>query len=98
MRRTVDLPADIQQLGLRVHHDEDVTVFLNGVKIAELTGYTTEYALVPLPEEAAQAAKTGENLLAVTCKQTGGGQYIDVGLVNLIPTKQTREVRTNKSK
>ncbi len=101
MRRTVELPADIQQLGLRVHHDEDVTVFLNGQKIAELTGYSTEYALIPLTDEATKAAKSGENVLAVTCKQTGGGQYIDVGLVNLIPTKEkekTRETRTSDSK
>jgi len=96
MRRNVTLREDIQQLGLRVHHDEDVTVFLNGVKIAELTGYTTEYALVPLSDEATKAAKAGENVLAVTCKQTGGGQYIDVGLVNLIPTKEKKETRTKE--
>jgi hypothetical protein len=96
MRRTVNLPADIKQLGLRIHHDEDVTVFLNGVQIAELTGYTTEYALVPLPEEAAKAAKPGENVLAVTCKQTGGGQYIDVGLVNLIPAKEKKGSRAKE--
>lgn len=88
LRRTVNLPDKVHRLALRIHHDEDATVYLNGKEIATIPGYTTDYALVPLSDEATQAAKPGENTLAVHCTQTRGGQYIDVGLVDLVPAKE----------
>lgn len=68
---------------LRIHHDEDCEVYINGVLAAKLPGYTTEYEDVPLSAAAAAALRAGGNLLAVRCVQTRGGQYIDVGLVNV---------------
>lgn len=88
LRDTVTLPEKVHALALRIHHDEDATVYLNGKPIASLPGYTTEYALVPLDEEATKAAKPGENVLAIHCKQTAGGQYIDAGLVDLVPAEK----------
>jgi hypothetical protein len=52
--------------------------------IASPKGYTTDYSLVPLDQKTLAAAwKEGENVLAVHCHQTGGGQYIDLGIVRL---------------
>jgi hypothetical protein len=76
-------------LQLSVHHDEDVEVYLNGVLAASATGFTTQYEPLPLSAEGSAALKPGENLIAVHCHQTGGGQYIDVGLVNV--TEQAKE-------
>ncbi len=67
---------------LKIHHDEDATVFLNGVEIAKLTGHTGNYTLVDLDEKAAAALKPRDNVLAIHVKQTTGGQYIDAGLVD----------------
>ncbi len=69
------------EMHLRIHHDEDAEVYLNGQRVAELSGYTTSYVLVPLPPEARASINSGGNLLAVRCRQTGGGQSIDAGLV-----------------
>jgi hypothetical protein len=66
---------------LDVHHDEDIQVYLNGVKIFEAPRYLVQYQRESLGVAAMKALKTGENVLAVHCKQTGGGQYVDVGLV-----------------
>ena len=66
-----------------VHHDEDTEIYLNGVLAARLTGYTTEYEDVPLSAEAKAALKPGKNTIAVHVKQTSGGQYIDVGIVDV---------------
>lgn len=68
------------ELYLRVHHDEDAEVWLNGTRVAELEGYTTSYTLVALGPEARGLLRQGVNTLAVHCRQTGGGQYIDLGL------------------
>jgi hypothetical protein len=71
------------QLLLHIHHDEDAEVYLNGVLVAELPGYTTDYTVVPLPAQAQIVLRRGGNLLAVHCRQTGGGQCIDAGLLVL---------------
>ncbi|MCC7374997.1 MAG: DUF4965 domain-containing protein [Verrucomicrobiales bacterium] len=85
LRRTFELPAGAKTnaLQLFIHHDEDAQVFLNGQLIADLGGYTSEYDTVPLSAEAVKALVSGKNSLAIRCRQTGGGQYIDAGLVTV---------------
>jgi hypothetical protein len=39
--------------------------------------------LLPLSDAARKAFRPGRNTLAVRCKQTVGGQYIDVGFVEV---------------
>lgn len=89
IRREFDLdhdPAD--ELGLVIHHDEDTRVYLNGNLIAELSGYTTDYTVIPLDARARKALRRGANVLAVHCHQTIGGQCIDVGMVEFIPPEE----------
>ncbi len=70
-----------EQLRLRIHHDEDVVVYLNGVEAFREAGFLTSYDDVELNPQAVWALRPGRNLIAVTCQQTEGGQYVDVGLV-----------------
>jgi glycosyl hydrolase family 2 len=84
LRRTFELPAGTTDgLAITIHHDEDAEVYLNGVLLTSVKGFITDYALIPLDDKAAAALKSGKNTLAVHCHQTGGGQYIDVGLSRL---------------
>lgn len=86
LRRFIELPSNDQgDVHLRIHHDEDAEVYLNGERIATVTGYATNYFDLPLDAAARKLMRPGRNLLAVHCKQTGGGQYIDVGFVILLP-------------
>lgn len=64
----------------RLHHDEDVEVFLNGRRVLRQEGYRGDYVDVPLDADALDLVREGRNVLAVHCHQTQGGQYVDVGL------------------
>jgi len=87
LRTSWDLDAaDLQDSYLKIYHDEDVEVYLNGVKAASLSGHTTDYITIPVAE-AARAAMSGSKVdVAVHCHQTHGGQLIDVGLIDLKPS------------
>jgi hypothetical protein len=44
-------------------------------------GFSTSYEVQSLTARARHALKPGKNLIAIHCRQTGGGQFIDFGLV-----------------
>jgi hypothetical protein len=84
LRRKFTLPEiSTANLCLMLHHDEDAEIYLNGVLAARVAGYTTDYEEVPIRDEARAALKPGKNVVAIHCKQTRGGQYIDVGIVEV---------------
>ncbi len=82
LRTSFDL-ADAPGEGLffTVLHDEDAEIYINGVRAARLTGFTSSYVLVDISKQAQGALKKGKNTLAVHCTQTKGGQSIDVGIL-----------------
>lgn len=88
LRRTFDYSGSTPsgQLYLVIHHDEEAEVFLNGRQIASLEGYTANYVWIPLDKQVKQWLRQGNNTLAVHCRQTEGGQYIDVGLQQMLPS------------
>ena len=88
LRREIELPAgEWKNLQLLAHHDENIVVYINGVMAATAAGYTSSYEELPLNAAGRAALKPGKNIVAVQCKQTRGGQYIDVGLVDVAPSK-----------
>ena len=82
LRKSFALESIPDRPALLISHDEDAVVYLNGAQIAEFEGFVTEYKTVPLSRQAAGALKVSENLLAVHCRQSAGGQFIDVHLVD----------------
>ncbi len=84
LRRTFNVPEGIpaESLNLKIHHDEDVEVYLNGVPAAQCSKYTTDFQIVAISPQARQALRPGENTLAVHCTQQQGGQCIDVGVLS----------------
>ncbi len=64
----------------RIHHDEDAEVYLNGVLVLKVPGYTSGYCRVGFDSAARAALRVGRNIIAVHVHQTSGGQYIDLGI------------------
>lgn len=75
----VSNPASIDELLLKLNHDDNVEVFLNGKKVYEKTGWTNSFQYFPLNKA---DLKKGENLLAIHLANTAGGRFLDVGLVD----------------
>jgi hypothetical protein len=80
LRKSFRLTEVPERVAIDLHHDDEVEVFLNGRMVFESGGYLVAYKRIVLPVEAAQALVAGDNVMAVHCHQTTGGQYIDVGL------------------
>jgi hypothetical protein len=81
---------------LRVYHDEDVEIYLNGVLAAKLPGFFGDYVEVEVSPEAIAALRLGNNIVAVHCHQNGGGQGVDVGILALKPQKVASPVTGDK--
>ena len=83
-------PAAVERLRLRVHHDEDVDIYLNGVHIVTLPYATRAYVDVDRDEALRAALRPGTNVLAARATHAWGGQYIDVGLLARIGTREVK--------
>jgi Glycosyl hydrolases family 2, sugar binding domain/Glycosyl hydrolases family 2/Glycosyl hydrolases family 2, TIM barrel domain len=83
LRRSFDLPSTLASPYLRVFHDDDAEVYLNGTLIATLPGANNGFQFVPLTGAARAALQAGRNTIAVHAHQIRGGQFIDVGLVDV---------------
>ncbi|MDR3366797.1 MAG: T9SS type A sorting domain-containing protein [Prevotellaceae bacterium] len=87
LRRTFTLPSDALDAGtlmLKAYHDEDCQIYINGVPALNVTGYVTAYISFAIADSVKnKLVLGGENTIAVHCRQTEGGQYIDVGITRM---------------
>ncbi|HNE29559.1 MAG TPA: DUF4965 domain-containing protein, partial [Saprospiraceae bacterium] len=96
IRRTFDLPrlADLRNLLLRIRYDDDVEVYLNGVKIFSGACCAGSYITHDLGARWRNLVKPKGNLLAIHTANTGGLGFIDAGFatrpqgVNTTPAVQ----------
>jgi hypothetical protein len=71
----------LDNLVLRLTHDEEADIYINGVLAKSVRGFSTDYFYAQISQTAKNAiVMNGENVIAVHCHQTTGGQAIDVGL------------------
>jgi len=89
LRRNFQLEdTDFGKLYLRIQHDDDAEVYINGKLIKKLEGRVRYYINEPLDDEVKQVLKCGTNTIAVHCHQVKGGQFIDAGIVDVKETKK----------
>ncbi|UOB15966.1 glutaminase family protein [Abyssalbus ytuae] len=96
-RRTFDLKnTDLKNLYLKLRHDDNVVVYLNGNKIYETKGWQHRYKYLPIDQNITRQLKLKDNVLAIHIKNTGGGQWLDAGLVTEAPTMQNVIIKKAK--
>ncbi len=83
MRREFDVPQELvgAELTVDVCHDEDVEVYVNGVEIFKAKSFITKFRQAKVGAYCGLALNAGKNTIAVHCRQTSGGQFIDVALM-----------------
>lgn len=84
VRRTFNVanPKSVNELFLKINHDDNIEVFLNGKKIYTKEGWTNTFQYVAFSNSDKSALKAGSNVIAIHLINTAGGRYLDFGLVD----------------
>ena len=67
------------ELFLKIRHDDNTEVWLNGINIYSLKGWVGNYVYVPVPDSLLNEDE--KNVLAIHAANTAGGQWLDAGLL-----------------
>ncbi len=72
-------PASINELFLKINHDDNIELYLNGKKVYEKEGWTNTFQYYPINKN---DLKAGQNVIAIRLANTVGGSYLDFGLAD----------------
>ncbi|MBC7565587.1 MAG: DUF4965 domain-containing protein [Pedobacter sp.] len=84
VRRSFDL-ADpmLKELALKLNHDDNIEVYLNGSLIYSHVGWTNnKFVYIPIAISVLKGLKKENNVLAIHIANTAGGAWLDAGLVS----------------
>ena len=88
LRKEFQLNEVIEEPVLKIAHDDDYEVFINGEKLMAESGASGQaYKFIKLDEAKSKLFKKGKNVIALHCINTGGDQYIDMGIGKVGETK-----------
>ncbi|HTD42204.1 MAG TPA: DUF4965 domain-containing protein [Mucilaginibacter sp.] len=90
MRRVFTIDnTNVDKLFLKLHHDDNVQVFLNGERVFARIGWTSDFEMIPIKN----LLKKGTNILAIYCANTAGGAWLDAGLLELVKQKANESIK-----
>lgn len=78
---TLDQTA-FNNLFLKLNHDDNTEVYLNGERIYSHVGWLNKFHYFPIPESVKRKLVKGKNVLAIHVANTAGGAWLDAGIVN----------------
>ncbi len=81
----------LQDVYLKLSHDDNIVVYLNGKEILTKDGWVHKYIYAPIPN-ASSVLKKGKNVLAVYIKNTAGGRHLDFGLVTEVKAEGLKNI------
>lgn len=74
--------TNFNNLFLKINHDDNAEVYLNGEKIYDYVGWLNKFQYFPIPEPAKRKLVKGKNILAIHVANTAGGAWLDAGIVD----------------
>ena len=81
-RREFSIPdMELNNLFLKLQHDDNVEVYLNGDMVYSTTGWTHKFIYLPIKDEIKAKLKKDKNVLAIHVANTAGGASLDAGIV-----------------
>ena len=93
---TLDNNVSFDNLFLRINHDDNIDIFLNGKAIYHKQGWVNNYTFLDLREQLKANLKTGKNVLAIHLRNTAGGRFLDAGIVRRVETAESRTIKEAK--
>ncbi|MFV0586987.1 glutaminase domain-containing protein [Bacteroides reticulotermitis] len=83
VRRTADIQEDLtgKSIYLEYSHDDDVTIYINGIKVVDTGNACNKNVLLKLSDEVVASLKPGDNLIAAYCHNRVGNGLLDFGLL-----------------
>ena len=87
LRKSFEIDSEAFNPYIRIRHDKEFEVYINGELAAKGTGYNSYYEYIPFGRRARAAMKKGKNIISVHCHKptdSRGPQYIDVGIVDIV--------------
>jgi Domain of unknown function (DUF4965)/Domain of unknown function (DUF1793)/Domain of unknown function (DUF5127)/Domain of unknown function (DUF4964) len=91
LRRVFELNStNFNKLFLRLRHDDDVEVYINGKKMYSCKDcWLSKYVNYPIDDSIKRTLKMGKNILALHCINPHGGAWLDAGIVEESKTRPT---------
>ncbi len=99
MRREFNLTqTKLTEPFLKETNDDDVFVYLNGELVYQAGCCASTYKMIPITAEMQKHLKVGNNVIALHVINTGGGAYLDAGIVEkIIPKEEKTKVAVQKN-
>lgn len=85
----VDKINDKEPLFLKLHHDDNIEVYLNGTLVFEKEGWNSRFEYFDISSKAKGLLRKGKNVLAIHLKNTAGGRFLDFDLVNSVASDKS---------
>lgn len=81
VRRAFTLDAAVpEKLYLKLQHDDNIKVYLNGELAYTHNGWNHRFDYIPVTDAIRSKLKKGRNIMAIHVENTAGGQHLDAGL------------------
>ncbi len=95
VRREINVTqSGFHKLFLKLQHDDDVEVYLNGQQLYKTKGFTGKFIYLPISDEIKNNLKKGKSLLAIHVTNNVGGAWLDAGIVEEPKETKSANIQT----